>query len=746
MWFAIGFGAACVLGAYFYPSAAVWLVWVPAVLSMLFVVCSRWIRTLRVIAIVLFSFSLGILWFRLYDSCYLREPRQLDGTTTELLLEVADYSYQTDYGCAAAGTVKLSGKTYRLVLYLDDPLALQPGDQIYGSFCFRFTSEGGVEEPTYHRSEGTFLLAYQQAEVYILEGKNVAWHHYPALWRRTILNRIDEIFPSDTAAFVKALLLGDRSGIDYEMSTAFKVSGISHIVAVSGLHVSILFAAIYLVTFRKRLLSFIVGTAVLLIFAAVAGFTPSINRACIMQFLVLLAILVNREYDPPTALSFSALVMLVFNPMVVTSISFQLSVGSMTGIFLFYKGIHDWILDKDRLGAAKGRSVTAKVKRYFASSVAISLGAGVVTTPLVAYHFGVVSLIGILTNLLILWLLSTVFYGAVIALFVSLTGIYVGKLAAFIVVLPVRFIIGLAKKLSAIPLAAVYTRSSYIVVWLVFVYVMLAVFLLLKKKPAAVFISCCTISLCAALAASWLEPLTDDCRVTVLDVGQGQSILLQSEGRTFLVDCGGENAAQCADLAAETLLSQGIDHLDGIILTHFDADHAGAVPYLLTRISADRIFLPFCEDADSIGAKIKKLAGDIVVSIDQDLSFSYGSSKMTLFAPELFDSGNESSMCVLFQTENCDILVTGDRGSLGEMLLLSRTQLPELEVLVAGHHGSAGSTGEAFLEALRPDTVLISAGKNNPYGHPASALLERLARYGCAVYRTDLNGTIVYRR
>ena len=111
---------------------------------------------------------------------------------------------------------------------------------------------------------------------------------------------------------------------------------------------------------------------------------------------------------------------------------------------------------------------------------------------------------------------------------------------------------------------------------------------LLMKKKSALVLSCVTvITLFAALVLSWTEPLLDECRVTVLDVGQGQSILLQSQGKTFLVDCGGSDNEDAADKAAETLLSQGISRLDGIIVTHYDADHAGGVENLLSRMDTD---------------------------------------------------------------------------------------------------------------------------------------------------------------
>ena len=155
--------------------------------------------------------------------------------------------------------------------------------------------------------------------------EEIPWRYLPAVWRQKLLERINDIFSDDTSAFSSALLLGDRTGIDYELDTAFKVSGISHVIAVSGLHVSILFGLVYTLTSKRRVLSCAVGIPILILFAAIVGFTPSITRACIMQSLMLIALMLDKEYDPPTALAFAVLTMLVWNPMTVLSVSFQLS-------------------------------------------------------------------------------------------------------------------------------------------------------------------------------------------------------------------------------------------------------------------------------------------------------------------------------------------------------------------------------------------------------------------------------------
>lgn len=742
MWFSVGFALASVISVYCNGLVSLPLVLVLGVLGISLFVATHWARFLRIPAMLLFSLALGLGWFLGYDSLYLQPARELDGCVEEMTIRISDYSDTSDYGTSTTGWITLDGKPYQILVYGESEEVFEPGQFLRGSFRFTFTAHGGSKAPSYRRSEGIFLTASPRGK-YEIEGALPEWYDMPAVFRNTLTQRIGQLFPRDAAAFAKALLLGEREDISYEMSTTFKVSGISHIVAVSGLHVSILFGLVYLLTVRKRSLTFLLGLPVLFLFAAVTGFTPSVTRACIMQGLMLLAMLAEREYDPPTALGFAVLVMLIVNPMVVVSISFQLSVGCMIGIFLFSGKIRQRIVEKTK--PTKEKNLRNKLKHWFATSVAISLGASVVTTPLVAYHFGTISLISVVTNLLVVWAIAYVFYGIMIACTVSIAGLWLGKLVALPVSLLIRFVLGISAALAKLPFAAVYTQSVYVIAWLFFVYAMLLVFLLIKKKQVLVFVCLCTISLCAALTASWLEPLTDECRVTVLDVGQGQCVLLQGNGKTFMVDCGGSWDSSAADIAAETLYSQGVRELDGLIITHYDLDHAGGVPYLLTRISADTIYLPDMKDSFGFEPMIRQKAGNACILVSDDLTLSFEEYKIQLFAPENYNLENECSVCVLFHSEKCDILITGDRGSLGESLLMNRAELPEVDLLVAGHHGSVYSTGEKLLDLVNPRYAVISVGENR-YGHPAQEVLERLWIRNCAVWRTDYNGTIVFRR
>ena len=734
VWFTIGFSAACAAGAYGELPAL--LSGISLALGLLLLLISGRRFHFRIAALLLLGISLGSFWFARFEGSSLAQLSDYDGQVVETQIRCSGFPEETDYGIRVEGSVTLDGREQPVLVYLDDTVTPEPGMTLSGPFRFRLTAPGGQRESSYYQGEGIFLLAYQTDDLMISDG-DPGLRDFPAILRRQIIAILEQSLPEDTASFAKALLIGDSSDLSYEIQTDFSVSGIRHIVAVSGLHVSILFSLINLSTFRRRFLSVLVGFPVLALFAAVTGFTPSVCRACIMSGLMLLSALFHREYDGPSALSLAALVLLLVNPLVITSVGYQLSFASVAGIFLFSGSIRKWLLGF--FSGKKGGKIRKRIVDWFTLSVSVTLGATVATVPLCAMYFGTVSLAAVLTNLLVLWAVSLIFYGLILLCLLAgifpAVGVALGNLVSWLI----RYVLLIAKIIGNFPLAAVYTRSRYIVFWLVFVCILLAVFLLSKNKKPVTLCCCAVLGLCLSLLASWMEPRLDDVRFTVLDVGQGQCLLLQSEGRNFLVDCGGSSDETAADIAAQTLLSQGIPSLDGMILTHLDRDHAGGAEKLLTRIPADLLILP------PVHTDMDLPAGQTLYGCS-DLCLEFGEVKMMIYSGSFAGSNNENSICILFDTKNCDILVTGDRSGFGERLLLRKAHIPDVDVLVAGHHGSKNATCEELLLAAKPEIVCISVGAGNAYGHPAPELLERLKTFGCSVYRTDLHGDILIRR
>lgn len=736
MWFALGFGAGCALCAYLLPreilaSMAIFT----GFFGFLFGAFSgRWKLFVRP-ALVFAGCSLAAMWFQGYYYFYLNDAVSVDTETLTAQIHVTDYSYGTDYGSAMRGDVVLKGKNYHAKAYLKGDPALTPGMDIVGDFRFRVTTPDAEEAATHHQGRGLFLLLYQSGEITVTDGEH-SWQDQIAVLRHHIKTILETAFAEDAAPFAKALLLGDTLDLGYQVETDFKISGIRHVVAVSGLHVAILFGLLSGLTFKNKYLMALLGFPALLVFAVLAGFSPSVTRSCLMLSLTLLGLLLGKNYDGPTALSFAVLVMLACNPLTITDVGFQLSVGSVAGIYAFASHIRAWMIGlfRDPKGI-KGRMV-----RWLASSVSTTLSAMAFTAPLCALYFGTVSLTGVVTNLLTLWVISFIFYGI---LAVCLLGFFLPGAAgavAWVIGWPIRYVLWMAKLLAHIPMAAVYTKSEYIVCWLAFVYVLLAVFWISRNKKPITILCVGALGLCFALLASWYRPVTDEVRLTVLDVGQGQSLIVQTEGRTFLVDCGGDSETAAADTAAAALLSQGIAKLDGLIVTHSDRDHAGGVAGLLSRVDTRLLILP--DD----GAELQHATAGEVVYAARDLILTVGDTKITVFVPRFAGTGNENSLCVLFDTEKCDILIIGDRNAFGERSLLRNSCVPDVDVLIAGHHGSKSSTCQELLDAVKPEIVCISVSGDNPYGHPSQEVLQRLQRFGCRVYRTDLDGEILIRR
>lgn len=740
VWFSLGFGSAAAICAYLLTGVWVLLLAGLCVTALIpFFLLKGKYKTIAIL--ILAGAVTGLLYGWLYDGIVLQPVKQYDGETLYVRVTASDYSFDTGYGKGVDGTIRLNGRKTKIRLFYQSEEDAVPGDVLSAAVQFRYTPRGGLQKSTYHKGEGVFLLAYGQEISTLQRCSQKQVRYLPAYLRKGISDTITEIFPEDTAPFAKALLIGDDNEISFQDNIAFQKSGIRHIIAVSGLHVSILFSVVYLITGKRKTLTLLLGLPVLFLFAAVAGFSPSVVRACMMQALLILALSVDREYDIATALSFACFVMFLMNPLTITSVSFQLSAGSIIGIILFSEPIREYCSGLSFLKSKKSKGVKARLVRWILGSVSVSVGAMVVTLPLCALYFGMVSVSGILTNLLVLWLMPFVFCGIAISCLLSLVWLPAGDGAAYVVSWPIRYVQFAARVIGDIPGGVAYSDSVYTVLWIVVTLVLLAAFLVGKRKLPALLVGTVTALYVLSLVATWAEPKMDNFRLTVVDVGQGQCILLQTKDEAYMIDCGGPDGERTAEAAMLAMGAQGISRLDGLILTHYDQDHCNGAPELLSCLPVDKLYLPDTDGDNAYRWQLEQQETPICWVTD-NLSIAWDSGKLRLFPAKTDLSSNESSMCILFQGENCDILITGDRDEAGEERLLQQ-ELPTIDVLVAGHHGAATSTGHSLLRELRPSVAVISVGEDNFHGHPDGETLMRLERYGCIVRRTDLEGTII---
>ncbi len=750
---ALPFGAAVFLAVYLLPEG-IWLAagLVCAAAGSAAALALRGRCRVR-LALIAFGLAAGLLWTSGYSRLFFAPAQALNGQTVPFTATVADWPRETDYGISVLVRLDTGGPAVKTVLYADGRHAgLAPGDKLAGTASFRLSNVRYGRTITYYTSKGVFLLGTvresEETPLTAERPERPPVRTWPVWAARAIGDSVAAVFPADTGPFAAALLTGDTAGLDGGLKTAFRRTGTAHIVAVSGLHVSFLAGLVTTVLQRRRRLAAIVCAVLLFFFAAVAGNTPSVLRAVFLQCFLLAAPLVGRENDAPTALSAALMLLLAANPFAAASVSLQLSFASVAGIYLVTRPLsRRW---RDRLPKPSGGALRRWGRRAaagFTDSLATTLGALVFTTPLTACYFGSVSLVSPLVNLLTLWAVSDGFLGGLAAALLGLIFPAGAKLLAGLVSLLLRYVLAMSRHMSDVPFAAIPTDSLYPVIWLGMVYALLLLWVLGRKKGRLrplLPICLCVVALCAALAARGAEGSAGTLTVSVLDVGQGQSILLRSGDALALVDCGGNGLQDAGDTAADAVQALGRTRLDLLILTHCHADHAGGVPQLLDRLEVGAILLPDTDPEEGLRAEILALAGarDIpVILLGENGTAALGEAELTLYAP-LGDGGaNEEGLSVLCTAGDFDLLITGDMNQVVERRLLKYGDLPDIELLIAGHHGSKHATSEELLLAVRPEYAVISVGDNR-YGHPAPETLERLSAAGCEIYRTDWMGTV----
>ncbi len=712
------------------------------------------------VLLILSGLACGFLWTALYMAVFFQPARDLDGQTVRLTATVADWPQEGGYGgytvlvrAETGGWVKVSA-----ILYADGQGAgLRPGDRIETiAHCTLGDRTFSGETITYYTAKGIFLRAQAYGRLEVERPEHIHPQYFAAWASKALKTGIDAAFPEDVSGFVRALVTGNRDNLTDEFTTSLERAGLSHTVAVSGMHLAFLASLLTALLGRGRRSTALFTILWVALFCGIAGNTPSVLRAAVMILMLQLAPLLDRERDGPTSLALALFLLLWVNPFSAAHIGLQLSFGAVAGILLVSDRVQGWLLKKlrmDQLSKPRGWGERLlRVGPYFVvSTLSATLGASVLTIPLVALHFNMISLIAPLSNLLTLWAIGFLFLG----------GLGVGTLAialpgpAAVLAVPfaglaryLQWVIDLVSRpaLAALPLESVYYRA-----WLVLIYALLLVSIRGKgRRPVWMPLAAGTAGLILAVVLTRETFGLGDIGVTVLDVGQGQSVLVRS-GYLVLVDCGGDSRDDPGDVAANYLQSVGRSDIELLVVTHYHADHANGIPQLLRRIGVGEIALPDVEEDSPLRAEIIAAAGEKGIPVrfireEERFHLTREGDTVTVLPPMAEEgTANELGLTVLVSHKTLDVLITGDMEAEGERRLVETADLPDVEVLVAGHHGSNTSNTRELLETVRPELALISVGQNNKYGHPGWDALARLDEIGAKIYRTDLYGTIEVR-
>lgn len=629
---------------------------------------------------------------------------------------------------------KTENKSVNLCLYTDLEKSFSVGDKITFSDIFtpfKKTSSHGFDSETYFYARNIPASFSLSSEYISFSPGNPTLIDKIRLFSEKVSGQIRSLIGGDEGEVAAAILLGDKSGFSDSLTGIFTKSGISHIVAVSGMHLSVLIGFFFFLAAKSRVhykIRNISGIIIVLLYMALTGFSPSVTRAGIMTICALVAVVFDRKEDIPTTFFLSAAIILAINPYDISDAGFLLSYTALAGILIF---------------AGPIKMKLKILPRQLCDVLSATLSATITTFPVLAYIFNSATILSPITNIIVVPLVSSVFV-SVLAL--SVLGFVCFPVASALAVVPkflIKSVLAFAKLTSLIPYSTINVKSPG-TLWNI-CYLILATLLYLwltgrrSGKPGVIALS---FVICATAISISVSALT--CSVIFFDIGQGDCALVRLPGyHHCLIDTGPNGKS-----TVSALRSVGVNSIDVIFISHADTDHSGGLADVLENFPTRKVVFP---NYDIMSEEVLALT-DVATKSGADVEFvsrfySYSFSGMT--ADVLWPSGavnpgnqNDGSLVIRLDIKGNTFLFTGDISSAFEPNIKRQA---DADVLKVSHHGSDDSTSSQFLDDVSPRFSVISAGRNNFYGHPAEETLTRLEDSGSNILRTDLLGDITFK-
>ncbi len=580
------------------------------------------------------------------------------------------------------------------------------------------------------------------------------WLHLPQRWidqaRRYVAAKVRQVCDASTAPLAIALLTGDRSDWDRAARDQFAQSGLMYLVAISGLHVA-LFAAMLYPVFSllhiPRMVSLLLTLILVWIYVPFTGANPPVLRAAVMLTLLTGGQLFKRQYRSGYSLCLAYLLLLFLHPEGLRDIGFQLSFAGTAGVLYAWNVFHRW----------RSPSLVIKLPTYARAPVSqlsnlfflllISLGAWLINAPFIIWHFGRLPWFAPLIALPALGLVYLVLIAGWLMVMFSTLPFLPEVFGASLHTLLIWLELLIKSSLRHLPASDFLSAGDALVAaiaTLVWLYLLLR--MIRRPLPSLLIGSLATASL-LLFKSAWLPD--NAVKLGILDVGQGDGILIRSGDKTVVIDGGPGDG----NPLIQQLRLTGCDDVDLLILTHGDADHCSAAIQLAHSIPVRAALVGPEIQRDQTGYQAVQAlmnAGTPLYAGCKNMTVILGAlGKIDVLYPLRdvnFDaySDNELSLVLLWEVNDVACVFPGDIPSGVEYYLAKQGVLSDIHLLLAAHHGSRYSTSSVWLESLKPEIVAISCGRGNPYGHPAPEVLERIGRIGAVTYRTDQEGALLF--
>ncbi|MBQ2640193.1 MAG: DNA internalization-related competence protein ComEC/Rec2 [Bacilli bacterium] len=525
--------------------------------------------------------------------------------------------------------------------------------------------------------------------------------------------------------YLYTFILGDKRYLKQEIKETYQNNGISHLFAISGLHISLIGGIILYILKKLNIYEskrYFITSIILVLYLLLTGLSPSILRGVL--FFILFSI--NRVYYFYIK-SFNIFILI-------------LSISLLINPFYLYE-VAFWYSFTISLTLILMSNYINKYNKYLKKLLITSLLSFIASLPITLYNFYQVNLLSIIYNLFYVPLVSIIifplslltyifkFLEPIYSIFISVletTSIYLNKINTFKLIFP---------------------KLNIIIYILYFIFIIIF-FIGLNKSNKKYFIP-----LIMLIISHYLYPyINNNDYIKMIDVGQGDSFLLHSNNKTILIDTGGKmsfikdkwmkkknNSSIVKNITIPLLKSLGIKKIDYLILTHGDYDHLGETLTLMDNFYVDKVYIND-NNINYLERKIIKKANNIFIS-KEGTNIKVGKFNLIELNTDLKDE-NDSSSVYYITYNNLKMLFTGDASIKSEEYILSNYNLGNIDILKLGHHGSKTSTSKELLKETNPKLALISCGRNNKFGHPHKEIINRLNKYNINYLRTDKLGTI----
>ena len=592
-------------------------------------------------------------------------------------------------------------------------------------------TEGGFDEAAYLRRQGIHVVL--RGGSFRVVGHRGGLGAVADGLRRGVARSLEAVPPGERRAVLAGVVLGEDEGLDQELRDRFRASGLYHLLAVSGQNVAYVVAGMILLAWTlgfPRWIGEVGALAAVFAYVLAVGWQPSVVRAGVAGGLASLAWLASRPRDRWYFLLVGAAVLLAWNPYSLLEPGFQLSFAAVAAIFVLVPRIE---------ARLEGYPLPAKL----AGVLSLSAACGAATAPILWLHFGAIPVYSLVANALAAPIVAPLLGLALAAAALHPALPEAAGALAWIDSWLAAYLAACARLVGGLPYAQV--ESGRALLGLLGATGLLVMLVRTRRRWAWAAAACAAVMV--ALAVAWTSapgnapPLPNGLRITVLDVGQGDAILLQVPEGAVLVDQGPPEA----DVAGQ-LERLGVERLAALVLTHPQRDHIGGAADVLEELDVGAVLDPRlpAESADHDAAAAAARARDVsVVAARAGQRLRVGALRLEVLWPDgpgpPGDDPNNHAVVLLARYGQVDALLTADAE--GNVTVPIRP--PPVEILKVAHHGSADASLPALLELVDPQIAVVSVGRDNDYGHPTPSTMAALAGFaGLDVYRTDVDGRI----